>query len=60
MIAPPTVAATDCTRMSRCRMWASSCEITPRSSSSESSFMIPLVTATADRLGLRPVANAFG
>ena len=42
------------------RMWASSWEITPRSSSSESSLVMPCVTATAECFGLRPVANAFG
>ena len=60
MIIAPIAEATDWVRMSRLRMWASSCEITPRSSSSESSFVIPLVTATAECFGLRPVANAFG
>ncbi len=60
MIAPPIVAATDWIRMSRLRMWASSWEITPRSSSSESRRVIPRVTATAEFFGLRPVANAFG
>ncbi len=46
--------------MSRLRMWASSWEITPRSSSSESRRVIPRVTATAEFFGLRPVAKAFG
>ena len=46
--------------MSRLRMWASSWAITPRSSSSESSWVIPRVTATAECFGLRPVAKAFG
>ena len=60
MIIAPIAEATDWVRMSRFLMWASSCAITPRSSSSESSFVIPAVTATAACLGLRPVANAFG
>ena len=60
MIIAPIAEATDWVRMSRFLMWASSWEITPRSSSSESSFVIPWVTATAECLGLRPVANAFG
>ena len=60
MIIAPIAEATDWVRMSRLLTWASSCEITPRSSSSESSLVIPLVTATAEWFGLRPVANAFG
>ena len=47
-------------RMSRFLMWASSWAITPRSSLSLSSCVIPLVTATAECFRLRPVANAFG
>ena len=60
MIIAPIAEATDWIRMSRLRTWASSWEITPRSSSSESSLVIPLVTATAECFGLRPVAKAFG
>ena len=60
MIIAPIAEATDWVRMSRLRTWPSSCEITPRSSSSESSLVIPAVTATAACFGLRPVANAFG
>ena len=60
MIAPPIAEATDWIRMSRFEICASSWAMTPRSSSGESSFMIPRVTATAEFFGLRPVANAFG
>ena len=60
MIIAPIAEATDVVRMSRLRTCASSCERTPRSSSSESSLVIPEVTATAACFGLRPVANAFG
>ena len=60
MIAEPIAEAIDVVRMSRFRTWPSSCEMTPRSSSSESSLVIPEVTATAACLGLRPVAKAFG
>ena len=60
MIAAPIAEATDWIRMSRLRMCASSCASTPRSSSSESSLVIPRVTATAECFGLRPVAKALG
>ena len=56
----PIAEATDCVRMSRLSMWASSWAITPRSSSSDSSLVMPLVTATTECFGLRPLANAFG
>ena len=59
-MAPATVAEIVEIRMSRFFTWASSCAITPRSSRSESSLMIPVVAATAALSGLRPVANAFG
>ena len=60
MIAAPIAEATDWIRMSRLRMWVSSWARTPRSSSSERSLVMPRVTATAECLGLRPVAKAFG
>ena len=60
MIAAPIAEATDWIRMSRLRTWVSSWARTPRSSSSESSLVIPRVTATAECFGLRPVAKAFG
>ena len=53
-------AATVVVRMSRFLMWASSWAITPRSSLSLSSCVMPRVTATAECFGLRPVAKAFG
>ena len=60
MMAAATVAATELMRMSRCFTCASSCAITPSSSWSSNSRMMPSVAATAAWLGLRPVANAFG
>ena len=60
MIAAPIAEATDWIRMSWLRMWVSSWASTPRSSSSERSLVIPLVTATAECLALRPVAKALG
>ena len=60
MMAAATVAATELIRMSRCFTCASSCAMTPSSSGSVSSRMIPSVAATAAWLGFRPVANAFG
>ena len=54
MIIAPIAEATDWVRMSRLRTCASSCEITPRSSSSESSLVIPWVTATAAVLRVAP------
>ena len=59
-IAPATVAATVIVRMSRFLMWASSCAITPSSSSRSRSCRMPVVAATAAFSGLRPVAKAFG
>ena len=59
-IAPATVAATVIVRVSRFLIWASSCAITPSSSSRSSACMMPVVTATAAFSGLRPVAKAFG
>ncbi len=58
-IAPAIVAATVMVSVSRLRMWASSCAITPASSSASSVRRMPVVTATALRSGLRPVAKAF-
>ena len=60
MIAAAIVAATELMRMSRFFTWASSWAMTPASSSSVSSRMIPSVAATAACSGLRPVAKAFG
>ncbi len=59
-IAPAIVAATVMVSVSRLRMWASSWAMTPASSSRERICMSPVVTATADRAGLRPVAKALG
>ena len=59
-MAPATVAATVIVRMSRFLMWASSCAITPSSSSRSRSCRMPVVAATAAFSGLRPVAKAFG
>ena len=60
MMAAASVAATELMRMSRCLTCASSCAITPASSSRDNSRMIPSVAATAACCGLRPVAKAFG
>jgi hypothetical protein len=59
-MAPPIEAATAWVSVSRLRMWASSWAMTPRSSVSERSWVIPAVTATAALSGLRPVAKALG
>ena len=59
-IAPATVAATVIVSVSRFLMWASSCAITPASSSRLRNRTKPVVTATAECSGLRPVAKAFG
>jgi hypothetical protein len=59
-IAPAMVALMVEIRMSRWATWASSCAITPRSSRSVSTRMMPVVAATAACSGLRPVAKAFG
>jgi hypothetical protein len=58
--AAATVAAIELMRMSRFLMWASSCAMTPSSSSWFISSSKPAVTATDELLGLRPVAKAFG
>jgi hypothetical protein len=60
VIAPPIVAATDWMSVSRLRMCANSWAITPRSSLSLRSSVMPCVTATAACFGLRPVAKALG
>ena len=54
------VAAIVESRMSLCLMCASSCAITPASSSLLSIRIIPVVTATAAWLGFLPVAKALG
>ncbi len=59
-IAPATVAATVIVSVSRFLMCASSCAITPSSSSRETSRRIPSVTHTTAFSGLRPVAKALG
>ena len=56
----PAEAATVITSTSRCATWESSWASTPSSSSAVSRSMIPVVTHTAEWLGERPVANAFG
>ena len=60
MMAAASVAATELVRMSRCLTCASSCAITPSSSSVVRMRRMPSVAATAAWLGFRPVANAFG
>ena len=60
MIAAASVAATELIRMSRCFTCASSCAITPSSSSSLRICRMPSVAATAACCGLRPVAKALG
>ncbi|MNN92065.1 hypothetical protein D3C81_2102790 [compost metagenome] len=47
-------------RVSRFFTWASSCAITPRTSSRVSMSSRPRVAATAAFSGLRPVAKALG
>ena len=59
-IAPAIVAATVMIKVSRFLMWASSWAITPASSSSGRVASRPVVTATAECCGSRPVAKAFG
>ncbi len=59
-MAPATVAATVIVRMSRFFTCASSCAITPSSSSRSRICRMPVVAATAAFSGLRPVAKAFG
>ena len=59
-IAPAIVAVTVIVSVSRLRTWASSCAITPASSSRDRIRISPCVTATAEFCGLRPVAKAFG
>ena len=53
-------AATVAMSMSRFLMCASSCAITPSSSSCGIDLRMPVVTATTALLGLRPVAKALG
>ena len=59
-IAPARLAVTVMISVSRLRIWASSCAITPATSSSGIVASSPAVTATAARSGERPVAKAFG
>ena len=48
------------TMTSRCFIWLSSWPSTASSSGRESRDISPLVTATTELFGLRPVANALG
>ncbi len=59
-MAPPMVAAMVPMSMSRLATWLISWARTPRSWRSSMMPRMPVVTATAAWLGLRPVANAFG
>ena len=59
-MAPAIVAVTVWSSMSRFLMCASSCAMTPSSSSFDTRRMIPSVTHTTEFSGLRPVANALG
>jgi hypothetical protein len=59
-MAPASVAVTVIVSVSRCATWASSCAITPDTSSRVSVLSSPVVAQTAAFFGLRPVANAFG
>ena len=56
----PAEEATVITSTSRWATWESSCASTASSSSAVSVRRMPVVTQTADRLGERPVAKAFG
>ena len=60
MMVAAIVAAMVLVRMSRFFTCASSCAITPSSSLSLSTCMMPCVAATAACDGLRPVAKALG
>ena len=59
-MAPPMVAAMVPMSMSRLVTWLISWARTPRSWRSSMMSRMPVVTATAAWLGLRPVANALG
>ena len=59
-MAPDKVAATVMISVSRWRTWASSCAITPATSSRLRLRSRPVVAATAACSGSRPVAKAFG
>ena len=59
-IAPAMVAVIVISNVSWFLTCASSCAITPASSSRLSDCIRPVVTATAAFCGLRPVANALG
>ena len=59
-MAPASVAVIVIVSVSRFWMWASSCAITPATSSGVSRCRRPVDAATAAFCGLRPVANAFG
>ena len=59
-MAPAMVAVTVMIRVSRFFTWASSCAITPRTSSRVSISSRPVVAQTAAFSGFRPVAKALG
>jgi hypothetical protein len=59
-IAPAIVAVMVIVSVSRFLMCASSCAITPATSSRDIMLSNPVEAATAACCGLRPVANAFG
>ena len=59
-IAPAMVAVIVMISVSRFLMCASSCAITPATSSRDIMLSRPVVAATAACSGSRPVANAFG
>ena len=59
-IAPAMVAVIVMISVSRFLMCASSCAITPATSSRDIVLSSPVEAATAAFCGLRPVANAFG
>ncbi len=56
----PADEASVITSTSRCATWESSWASTPSSSSAVSRSRMPVVTQTAEWLGERPVAKAFG
>ena len=59
-MAPATVAVTVMIRVSRFFTCASSCAMTPRTSSRVSMSSRPVVAHTTALAGLRPVAKALG
>jgi hypothetical protein len=60
VIAPASVAVIVMISVSRFLIWASSCAITPATSSRVRAAEGPVVAATAAFSGLRPVAKALG